>query len=159
MDFIIRVDDRLIHGQVTAGWIRPLAIERIILANDAIANDEWEREIYTLAVPPEIEVKIETIEKAVEIIKNRQGNKKTMVLVNSLKDALRIIEAGIDVPKLNIGGLHYQEGKKAFANYIFLSDDDIQYAKKLIDRGVKLEGREIPGAPIVNLDELIKKAL
>lgn len=159
MDFIIRVDDRLIHGQVTAGWIRPLAIERIILANDAIANDEWEREIYTLAVPPEIEVKIETIEKAVEIIKNRQGNKKTMVLVNSLKDALRIIEAGIDVPKLNIGGLHYQEGKKAFANYIFLSDDDIQYAKKLIDRGVKLEGREIPGASIVNLDELIKKAL
>ncbi len=159
MDLIIRVDDRLIHGQVTAGWIRPLAIERIILANDAIANDEWEREIYTLAVPAEIEVKIETIEKAVEILKNRQANKKTMVLVNSLNDALRIIEAGIDVPKLNIGGLHYQEGKKAYANYIFLSDEDVQYAKKLIDRGVKLEGREIPGAPIVNLDELIKKAL
>ncbi|MEO0092000.1 MAG: PTS sugar transporter subunit IIB [candidate division WOR-3 bacterium] len=158
MNFIIRVDDRLIHGQVTAGWIRPLAIERIVLANDTVANDEWEREIYTLAVPPEIELKIETIEKTIDLLKNSQDNKKTMVLVNSLKDALRIVEGGISVEKLNIGGLHYQEGKKAFANYIFLSDEDVEYAKRIIDYGVKLEGREIPGAPVINLNELIKKA-
>ncbi|MCX8014492.1 MAG: PTS sugar transporter subunit IIB, partial [candidate division WOR-3 bacterium] len=151
------VDDRLIHGQVTAGWIRPLAIERVVLANDLVANDEWEREIYTLAVPPEIEVKIETIEKTIEFLKNSPDNKKTIVLVNSLQDALRIIEGGVTVEKLNIGGLHYQEGKRAFANYIFLSEEDIQHAKKLIALGIKLEGREIPGAPTINLNEIIEK--
>jgi mannose/fructose/N-acetylgalactosamine-specific phosphotransferase system component IIB len=156
MDFIIRVDDRLIHGQVTAGWVRPLGIERIILANDEVANDEWEREIYTLAVPPEIEVKIFSIPEAVKFIIENQPLKKTMILINSLKDAFRIVESGVKTVKLNIGGLHFEMGKKSFTTYIFLSDEDIEYAKKIIAFGVNLEGREIPGSPSINIDNLIK---
>jgi mannose/fructose/N-acetylgalactosamine-specific phosphotransferase system component IIB len=158
MDFIMRIDDRFIHGQVTAGWVRPLGIERIILANDAVAGDEWEREIYTLAVPPEIEVKIVNIIDATEFIKNNQDHKKTMVLLNTLKDALTIIESGVKITKLNIGGLHYENGKKSYATYIFLSDEDIYYAKKIIEYGVILEGREIPGSPSTIIDNLIKEA-
>lgn len=157
MDFIIRIDDRLIHGQVTAGWVRPLGIERIVLANDEVANDEWQREIYTLAVPSEIKVKIYQVADAIDFIKNNQDNIKTMVLVNSLKDALRIIKSGIIVTKLNIGGLHYENGKKGFTSYIFLSDEDIKCAKEIINQGLTLEGREIPGSPSININNLIKE--
>jgi fructose PTS system EIIB component len=155
MDFVIRVDDRLIHGQVTAGWVRPLGIEQIILANDQIANDEWEREIYTLAVPAEIIVKIFTITDTISYIKNGNIIKKTIVLINSLGDAYRVIESGIKVAKLNIGGLHFETGKKAFATYIFLSEEDVNFAKKIIALGVSLEGREIPGSPSIIIDNLI----
>jgi len=157
MDFIIRVDDRLIHGQVTAGWVRPLGIERIILVNDEIAGDDWEKEIYTLAVPPEIEVKIFPVVEAVEYIKTNNDKKKTMVLTNSLQDALKILKSGINVTKLNIGGLHFEEGKKSFATYIFLSDEDINCAKQMINSGVTLEGREIPGSPSININNLLKE--
>jgi mannose/fructose/N-acetylgalactosamine-specific phosphotransferase system component IIB len=156
MDFIIRVDDRFIHGQVTAGWVRPLGIERIVLANDDVADDEWQREIYTLAVPPELIVNIYTISEIVDFINNRQDDKKTMILINSLKDAFRIISSGIKIQKLNIGGLHFEAGKKAFATYIFLSDEDIDYAKKIVSLGITLEGREIPGSPSININNLIK---
>jgi mannose/fructose/N-acetylgalactosamine-specific phosphotransferase system component IIB len=156
MDFVIRVDDRLIHGQVTAGWVRPLGIEQIVLANDYIANDEWEREIYTLAVPPEITVKIFTITETIHYMKSEHVMKKTIILINSLRDAYRIIESGIKVAKLNIGGLHFETGKKAFATYIFLSQEDINFAEKIISLGVSLEGREIPGSPSININNFIK---
>jgi mannose/fructose/N-acetylgalactosamine-specific phosphotransferase system component IIB len=157
MDFIIRVDDRLIHGQVTAGWVRPLGIERIILANDSIANDVWERDIYKLAVPPEIEVKIFPVAGAVDYMKTNNDKKKSMVVINSLKDALSIVKSGIKVLKVNIGGLHFEAGKKSFATYIFLSVEDVKYAKEIIECGVSLEGREIPGSPVINLDHLIRE--
>lgn len=158
MDFIIRVDDRLIHGQVTAGWVRPLGIERIVLANDAVATDTWQKEIYSLAVPAEIEVKIFIVTEAIEYLKMINDKKKTIVVINSLKDALAIVKSGIKVAKLNIGGLHFEVGKRPFATYIFLSDEDIKCAKEIIDLGVSLEGREIPGSPMINLDNLIKQA-
>jgi len=156
MDFIIRVDDRFIHGQVTAGWVRPLGIERIVLANDDVASDEWQREIYTLAVPPEIIVNIYAISETVDFINRGQDDKKTMILINSLKDAFRIISSGVKIQKLNIGGLHFEVGKKPFATYIFLSDEDIDYAKKIVSLGITLEGREIPGSPSINIDNLIE---
>ena len=156
MDFIIRVDDRFIHGQVTAGWVRPLGIERIVLANDDVASDEWQREIYTLAVPPEIIVNIYAISETVDFINRGQDDKKTMILINSLKDAFRIISSGVKIQKLNIGGLHFEVGKNPFATYIFLSDEDIDYAKKIVSLGITLEGREIPGSPSINIDNLIE---
>lgn len=157
MDFIVRIDDRFIHGQVTAGWVRPLGIELIILANDQIAADDWEREIYSLAVPPEIEVKIISIDETVQILKSFNCDKKTMVLINSFKDALKLVLSGIPILKINIGGLHYGNGKRAFAPYIFLSDDEIKDAQQLLARGIKLEGKEIPGSPSLILDTLIRE--
>lgn len=154
----MRIDDRLIHGQVTAGWVRPLGIEQIVLANDTVADDEWEREIYTLAVPSEIDVKILKIAEAGEYIKNNQDQKKMIVLVSSVKDALRLAEMDLHINKINIGGLHYENGKRSFTTYIFLSDDDIQYARKLLDLGIILEGREIPGSPSVIINDLITQA-
>ncbi len=156
MDFIVRIDDRLIHGQVTAGWVRPLGIERIILANDQVANDEWEREIYALAVPPEIEAKIVTVNEAVGLLNNMHNEKKTMVLINSLPDALRLLDGGVLIRKINIGGLHYTDGKKSFTSFIFLSDTEIQLARNLLTRGVILEGREIPGSPSINLADILQ---
>ncbi|MEO0084296.1 MAG: PTS sugar transporter subunit IIB [candidate division WOR-3 bacterium] len=158
MNLIFRVDDRLIHGQVTAGWVRPLGIERIILANDEVSNDEWEKEIYKLSVPPEVEVKILSIADAVSFIKSNCTKKKTMVLTNSIKDMLRIMNYGLKIDKINIGGLHFQEGKKSYATYIFLSDEDIEYAKQLINAGVLIEGREIPGSPSININSLLKNS-
>jgi len=155
MDLIIRIDDRLIHGQVTAGWVRPLGIEQIILANDKVANDEWERELYTLAVPSEISVQIFTINEVILFLKNKQNDKKTIILINSLQDALKIIESDTDIVKLNIGGLHFENGKKQFTAYIFLSNEDINYAKRIIAHGVSLEGYEIPGSPKVIINNLI----
>jgi PTS system mannose-specific IIB component len=157
MDFIVRIDDRLIHGQVTAGWVRPLGIERIMLANDQIAQDEWQQEIYTLAVPPEIEVKIAMVSEAVHFLKGWQDGKKTMILINSFKDALHLVEQGVKINKVNVGGLHYEQGKREFTSYIFLSSDDVRDAQQLLGYGVVLEGREIPGGPSIILDSLIRE--
>ncbi len=155
MDFIVRIDDRLIHGQVTAGWVRPLGIQRIVLVNDKVALDPLQREIYSLAVPPGIEVKIMTIEEAISYLKNSLDTKKTIVLVESPRDALKLIEGDIKINKINVGGLHYETGKQTLTSYIFLSEEDLRCIALLIKKGVILEGQEIPGSPKLLLNTLL----
>jgi mannose/fructose/N-acetylgalactosamine-specific phosphotransferase system component IIB len=155
MNLIVRIDDRLIHGQVTAGWVRPLGIEKIIVANDKIVQDSFQKEIYTLAVPPGVEVQILSVEDAVFAVKDSNTNKKTIVLVNSTHDALRLIQGGVNIKTINVGGLHYEPGKYQMTSYIFLSDEDIKNILAIIEKGVILEGQEIPGSPKMNLNSLI----
>ncbi|MCX7757325.1 MAG: PTS sugar transporter subunit IIB [candidate division WOR-3 bacterium] len=151
----MRIDDRLIHGQVTAGWVRPLGIQRIVLANDKVALDPLQREIYSLAVPPGIEVQILTVNEAISYLKNSSSTKKTIVIVDSPRDALKLVEGGIKTNTINVGGLHYEQGKHPLTSYIFLSDNDFRDISLLIEKGIILEGQEIPGSPKVVLNSLI----
>lgn len=150
-DFIFRVDDRLIHGQVTAGWVRPLGIERIVLVNDTVALDEWERETYSLAVPAGVKTVILSISEGIEFLKNTNDKKKTMVVVTSLKDTVELLEGGIMIKKIHIGGLHFETGRRCIAPYICFNGNDGQYLKKIAERGIKIEGREIPGGPSLDI--------
>lgn len=158
-DFIFRVDDRLIHGQVTAGWVRPLGIGQIVLINNGVAADDWERESYSLAVPAGVTTVILSVPEGIDFLKTKTtaDSKKTMVVVASLKDAVEIIEGGIMCHKLHIGGLHFETGRRCLASYICLDDEDGVYLKRIIDRGITVEGREIPGGPTVDVWALFLK--
>ena len=61
---LVRLDDRLIHGQVVVGWGRALKAEQILLIDDRVAADEWEQEIYRMGLPPEIDVEFCSVDAA-----------------------------------------------------------------------------------------------
>jgi PTS system mannose-specific IIB component len=156
-DFIFRVDDRLIHGQVTAGWVRPLGIERIVLVNNEVAADEWERESYSLAVPAGVKTVILSVTEGIEFLKNTNDKKKTMVVVASLKDTVELIVGGIMIKKIHVGGLHFETGRRCIAPYICFNGTDGEFLKKIVDRGIKIEGREIPGGPSLDVWTLFER--
>ena len=58
---LYRIDDRLIHGQVVVGWGQPLDIRLLILLDDLVAGSEWEQELYRMAVPPEMEIRFDSL--------------------------------------------------------------------------------------------------
>ena len=59
-----RIDDRLVHGQVVVGWGQPLSLRFLVLVDDVVAANEWERELYRMGTPPEMELCVETVESA-----------------------------------------------------------------------------------------------
>lgn len=147
---ILRVDDRLIHGQVIAGWARPLGIDRVVLASDRLSRDEWSCNAYRLAIPEGIDFCCCTIAECVRRI--RGGNRhRTMIVVESMNEASALVQGGLAVPEVNVGGLGYHEGTREVASYIHLSPDDIDSVVTLHNLGVRVTGKQLPNSVAVDV--------
>jgi mannose/fructose/N-acetylgalactosamine-specific phosphotransferase system component IIB len=147
---ILRIDDRLIHGQVIAGWVRPLGIESLILASDKICRDEWACNAYKLAIPEGIEFFCKSIEQCVKHIVEH-NKKRSMIIVESVKEASNLVDAGLTIQEVNVGGLSYREGAREIAPYIYLSPDDIASVVHLYQRGIKIIGKQLPNSAAINV--------
>jgi mannose/fructose/N-acetylgalactosamine-specific phosphotransferase system component IIB len=155
---LYRVDERLIHGQVVVGWSNSLRLDQVVLANDQVASNAWERELYWACVPPEIKATILPVEEAAQkILQNGFKEVKTIILVDSPFDILRMTEKGVKVESVNVGGVHYREGRKKILPYLFLSEEEISAFKRIISAGIRCECRDVPLAEKHDLSSLFKK--
>lgn len=155
---LYRVDERLIHGQVVVGWSNRLKVDQIVLANDQVASNPWERELYLACVPPEIKAAILPVEVAVDrILNNGYEKERGLVLVDSPFDILRMAEKGVKIGWLNVGGVHFKTGRTKVLPYLFLSSEEISAFKKIISLGIRCECRDVPLAEKHDLALLFEK--
>jgi mannose/fructose/N-acetylgalactosamine-specific phosphotransferase system component IIB len=155
---LYRVDERLIHGQVVVGWGNSLKFDRVVLVNDQVASNAWERELYLACVPPEIRATILSVDEATERIRQRGFEKeRTVVLVDSPFDILRLMEKGLKIRSVNVGGVHSRRGRKKILPYLFLGDEEVSAFRKIISGGVKCECRDVPLAEKHDLSVLFDK--
>lgn len=155
---LYRVDERLIHGQVVVGWGKSLPIERIVLANDEVASNTWERELYLACVPPEIKTTILSVNDAsIRISENGFAEEKTLVLVDSPFDILRMLEQGVTINTVNVGGVHFKSDRKKILPYLYLSEEEIFAFKKIMAAGIRCECQDVPLAEKRDLAILLVK--
>lgn len=157
MDLIlIRIDDRLIHGQVTVGWVQVLNPDRILLANDAVAKNRMQRKLFEAVVPPEIRTSVLTIEETIkEATAGTISDEKTLLIIESPRDALALLRGRVNIKHINVGGLHHVEGKRRLLSYVFVNEQDIYDFKELIAEGVEVECRDVPSAKRVDMRDLL----
>ncbi|UCC11268.1 MAG: PTS sugar transporter subunit IIB [candidate division WOR-3 bacterium] len=147
---ILRVDDRLIHGQVVAGWARPLGIEILMLASDTISQDPWACNAYQLAIPEGITFNCIGIEQCISLVE-AHNKKRTMIIVESVGDAQRLLKKRLIVKEVNIGGLGYRENTREIAPYIYLSPTDIESVVQLFQMGIKVIGKQLPNSASIDV--------
>jgi mannose/fructose/N-acetylgalactosamine-specific phosphotransferase system component IIB len=155
---LYRIDERLIHGQVVVGWVNSLGVDRIVLANDKVASNPWERELYLACVPPEIKATILSMDQAIRKISNDGFRKeKTIFLIDSPFDILRMLGKRVKIDCINVGGIHYKEGRKRILPYLYLSPSEISAFKKLFFLGIRCECQDVPLAEKKELSGLFEK--
>jgi len=147
---ILRVDDRLIHGQVVAGWARPLGIEILMLASDTICQDEWACNAYQLAIPEGIVFNCISIEHC-SVLVEKQDKKRIMIIVESVHDAQRLLQKRLIVREVNIGGLGYRENTREIAPYIYLSPAEIEDVVRLFQMGIRVIGKQLPNSASIDV--------
>lgn len=153
---LVRVDDRLIHGQVVVGWVQALGIDRIVLVDDAVAASEWERELYSLGVPPGLEVAFASVDQAVRQMAQWAGDRaSTLILVQDVNTVMRLAERSDLIHRINLGGVHEAQGRSERLSYVFLSDAEVQQLRALSERGVTVSAQDVPTARPVALKELL----
>ncbi|MFQ0971983.1 PTS transporter subunit IIB [Gilliamella sp. ESL0232] len=136
---LVRIDDRLIHGQVTTVWTKEAKAERIIIVSDEVANDEIRSTLVKQAAPPGIKVSVISINKAAAVYKNpKYENDTVFYLFTNPTDVLRLVNAGVPIKEVNIGGMSFKEGKKQITKAVSVDENDISSFKKLHEMGINL---------------------
>ena len=153
---LVRLDDRLIHGQVVVGWGNALGAEQILLIDDHVAEAQWERDLYRLGVPENVEVTFASVADApAELDEIVKSDKRVIVVIADVDSLIRVCHASSAVRRVNIGGLHDREGRRRRLPYVFLSDLEGEDLKMLAAEGVELTARDVPSAKAVPLSEIL----
>lgn len=153
---LLRIDDRLIHAQVVIGWGNALHPDRIVVADDRVASSEWEKNLYLTAALPEIKVSILSFKECVNQIRGGVfDSEKIILLVKSPESVLELMEMGLDIDSVNVGSLHYSEGKERILEHVYIDANDRANMRELVKRGVTLEARALPGDRPVNLNSMV----
>ena len=155
---LYRVDERLIHGQVVVGWGNSLKFDLIVLVNDQVASNKWERDLYLACVPPEMKATILPVDEGVtKILQNGFEGERIVILVDSPFDILRMVEKGVRIDSVNVGGVHFKRDRMKILPYLFLSQEEISAFKRIISAGIKCECRDVPLAEKHDLSSLFDK--
>ena len=110
---VLRVDDRLLHGQVAAAWVGYYQVDTIIIGNDEMINDRTMQVAFKLATPPGVTLSMKSLQGAINVINNpKHASRTIMVITKNLKDAQFVIEGtGHAISDVLLGGLRSGEGK------------------------------------------------
>lgn len=155
---VIRIDDRLIHGQIVTRWVKEYKIQRIIIVNDEISKDISRITLIKQATPPGVTAHIISIDKAIRVYNNPKYTKeKVIMLFTNPSDIVQLVNQGMPITSINIGGMAFRAGKKQISNTISVDKTDIIAFKKLNQCGIELEIRTVPSDTPLQIMHLIKK--
>ena len=156
MIHILRVDDKLLHGQVAFSWVRNLKIHTIVIADDSIVYDEFMKMTLGLSKPSGVKLQILEIKDAIEFLEaNIHSELHIMAIVNSIHNAYRIMEEIQDIHTLNLGALRERYDAIPFSENISLNKEEVMVCKALIEKGKHIEMRMRYDDKAIHIDRLL----
>ncbi|HTR20552.1 MAG TPA: PTS sugar transporter subunit IIB [Gemmatimonadales bacterium] len=150
---LVRLDDRLIHGQVVIGWGQPLNVRFIVLVDDEVRASPWEQDLYRMGVPSHIDVVFASVEEAGHRLSEWLGSDQVGILLTGNVDSLATLCAGSGLKKVNIGGVHHRAGRTERLRYVYLTDDEASKLRRLAETGIEVTAQDVPTARAVPLAE------
>ncbi|MEZ4463701.1 MAG: PTS sugar transporter subunit IIB [bacterium] len=137
-------------GQIIATWLPFLRTRQVLIANDQAPENALQMSMFQMTVPSGTAVTALSVAEAGAWLGGRRyGRDSTLVLIETVEDAVRLFESGDRFPALNVGNVHHGAGSRRFTNAVYLSDAQLDGLRGLMRRGVQVEIRSLPDeAPI-----------
>ncbi len=155
---LVRIDDRLIHGQVVEGWLKSIRANHIVIVSDDVARDRMQQTLLAMAVPSSIRVTSLSVDDAASMLKQDTfANERVLLLLSRPSDVMRLLERGVTLSSVNVGGMHFAPGKKQLLRNLCVDEDDVRAFACAVDRGVELEGRVLPSDDRIDVCEVLKR--
>ncbi len=154
---LVRVDDRFIHGQILEAWIPYLGADGVVIINDRLSSDEFQKSIMEMALPGRIAFKVSSVDDAPKLKDNALfKDKKVLIIVSSLMDAFNIYNRGITFNRLNIGNLKVHNGSYQLSFSVWVDNKDIKIIKSLMAEGVYVAVQSVPREREINVGDILE---
>jgi mannose/fructose/N-acetylgalactosamine-specific phosphotransferase system component IIB len=153
---LVRVDDRLIHGQILEGWLPSTRAEEVIIANDALALDVMQKMIMQTAIPCPIRLIVDSVDQiAAMLLDSEEGDIRRMVIVDNPIDALRLKRAGVQFDRLNLGNLRSGQLTTSLSRSVVVGDECLKTLCNIVEEGVRVNIQSVPFEKAVDLADLV----
>lgn len=141
----VRIDGRLIHGQVANLWTTKLDISRIMVVDDEVSENAIEKSGLKLATPAGVKLSVLPIEKAAtNILAGKYDSQRLLIIAKKPDRLLKLVELGVPIKEINVGNMSQSEESKAISKSINVLGNDVEAFKKLDAAGVKLVSQMVP---------------
>lgn len=152
---LVRVDNRLVHGQIIEAWVPFIDATCIFVVDDDVANDFFRETVIKMAVPHDVEVFVYGVDAFASAVPFSHGKgRKAIVLFSNIADALRAHTLGFRFNSLNVGNVYNEDCLRQLSTCVLLSEQDMVSVKELLERGVQIELRRIPREKSIDIQSL-----
>lgn len=155
---LARVDDRLIHGEVVSVWTPSLSVNRIVIADDSVAADKFNSKVLKVLAPAGVKVHVYTVDEASEKMKT-EGVKgeRIMILAKTPVTFLRMVDNGLDIKAVNLGGMGIRDERKPFIKNVACDPAEKNSIKEMINRGIRVYYQLVPEQQIIEADSYVNR--
>ena len=151
---LLRVDHRLVHGQVAINWSRHIGADCILVANDEVAKDEMRQSMLRLSKPQGMKLVTKSVEDSIKALKSGVTDKYNLfIVVNNILDVERLTDAVPGLKHVNLGVLPANEHTIALSKAINVTKEDIETLKRLLAKQVNMEIQQVPTESVIQVDE------
>ena len=148
-----RVDDRLIHGQIVQAWLPELKVDEVLIPVDKAHTAHINHGLLRLSLP--FEYKLTVMDSHACMRYAAQSKKRIFLLMGTLREFTDLIEDGLEIKSLNIGGMHFKENAQKLDENVFLDKTDKHLLKLIHDLGIAIETRAVPNSKSISVQEAI----
>ncbi len=153
----VRIDSRLLHGQVATNWAKSVGCNRIIVVSDNVAHDQMRKSLIVEAAPPGVKANVTTLDRFAEAYHDtRMGNVRALVLFENPADALELVAKGVPIEHINFGSLAHKAGKTMLSQAIAMDKTDAKAVLALKAEGVTFDTKQVPSSGSDDLFKLIE---
>lgn len=153
----VRIDDRLLHGQVAYSWKAKLSYNAIVIASDEAASDEFRKATIKMCCPDGVKLATRNTNDAVTLLKNEKlKNMRVFVICPNPKTAYEVVTQLEERPVINLGGQQMKEKSVLFSKAVYMTEEDFIYCDKLVGLGFDIEVQEVPETSMFNYKNLRK---
>lgn len=143
---LVRVDNRLVHGQVGGPWSSSLDVNVLIVVDDEVALDPLQQRLMEfVANSNNIRILFFSIHDFIEAIQDSSPHSKMFLVVRNVQTVARLLEAEVPIESVNLGNMHYEKGKVPLSRKVYINEEDASAIQMILDAQVDCFMQDVPG--------------
>lgn len=148
-----RIDNRLVHGQVGVTWTTSLGANLIVVVDDDAARQPVQQQLMTMTADNSgVGIRFFSVEQTINVIHKAADAQKIFIVCRTPDVAKSLVDGGVPIKDVNVGNMHFSEGKRAITNKVYINDEDLTHLKSMQSLGVNVFIQDTPSDPKKNIE-------
>lgn len=143
---LTRIDNRLVHGQVGVTWTSTIGANILIVVDDDVAKDDIQQKLMGITADTYgFGIRFFSVEKTINIISKAAPHQKIFLICRTPAIVRKLVEGGVPLKDVNVGNMHFSEGKKQISSKVYVDDNDLSDLRALKHSGINVFIQDVPG--------------